>query len=176
MLISLYVLRLHFGPFLFWNIDRDVSFLLQFLMNNLDKLIGKGLDNAIILQVIMLSLSWMIVLAIPMGVLFFHFDGLRKHVRRHETTIIKSGGRSLYRMMFPLIIIGAGLFYGVYWFNDSILPESNHRFKILMQDIQRKKPTFAIESGRFVSQLEGYTILARKVDTVSGALYGRHNL
>ncbi|MFN4990264.1 MAG: LptF/LptG family permease, partial [Ignavibacteria bacterium] len=60
----------------------------------------------------------------------------------------------------------------VYWFNDTILPESNHRFKILMQDIQRKKPTFAIESGRVVSQLEGYTILARKVDTVSGAMYG----
>jgi len=90
----------------------------------------------------------------------------------HETTIIKSGGRSLWRMMMPIIIIGCGLFYGVYWFNDTILPESNHRFKILMQDIQRKKPTFAIESGRFVSQLEGYTILARKVDTASGAMYG----
>jgi lipopolysaccharide export system permease protein len=147
-------------------------FLLQFLMNNLDKLIGKGLDNAIILQVIMLSLSWMIVLAIPMGVLFSTLMAFGSMSGAHEITIIKSGGRSLYRMMFPLIIIGAGLFYGVYWFNDSILPESNHRFKILMQDIQRKKPTFAIESGRFVSQLEGYTILARKVDTLSGALYG----
>ena len=70
MLISLYVLRLHFGPFLFGTLTVMFLFLLQFLMNNLDKLIGKGLDNAIILQVIMLSLSWMIVLAIPMGVLF----------------------------------------------------------------------------------------------------------
>ncbi|MEN9828990.1 MAG: hypothetical protein RJA11_1606, partial [Bacteroidota bacterium] len=172
MLISLYVLRLHFGPFLFGTLTVMFLFLLQFLMNNLDKLIGKGLDNAIILQVIMLSLSWMIVLAIPMGVLFSTLMAFGSMSGAHEITIIKSGGRSLYRMMFPLIIIGAGLFYGVYWFNDSILPESNHRFKILMQDIQRKKPTFAIESGRFVSQLEGYTILARKVDTLSGALYG----
>lgn len=147
-------------------------FLLQFLMNNLDKLIGKGLDNAIILQVIMLSLSWMIVLAIPMGVLFSTLMAFGSMSGAHETTIIKSGGRSLWRMMMPIIFIGCGLFYGVYWFNDTILPESNHRFKILMQDIQRKKPTFAIESGRFVSQLEGYTILARKVDTASGAMYG----
>lgn len=172
MLLSLYVLRLHFGPFLFGTLTVMFLFLLQFLMNNLDKLIGKGLDNAIILQVIMLSLSWMIVLAIPMGVLFSTLMAFGSMSGAHETTIIKSGGRSLYRMMLPLIIIGAGLFYGVYWFNDSILPESNHRFKILMQDIQRKKPTFAIEAGRFVSQLEGYTILARKVDTLSGALYG----
>ncbi len=172
MLLSLYVLRLHLGPFLFGTLTVMFLFLLQFLMNNLDKLIGKGLDNAIILQVIMLSLSWMIVLAIPMGVLFSTLMAFGSMSGAHETTIIKSGGRSLYRMMLPLIIIGAGLFYGVYWFNDSILPESNHRFKILMQDIQRKKPTFAIEAGRFVSQLEGYTILARKVDTLSGALYG----
>ena len=172
MLLSLYVLRLHLGPFLFGTLTVMFLFLLQFLMNNLDKLIGKGLDNTIILQVIMLSLSWMIVLAIPMGVLFSTLMAFGSMSGAHETTIIKSGGRSLYRMMLPLIIIGAGLFYGVYWFNDTILPESNHRFKILMQDIQRKKPTFAIEAGRFVSQLDGYTILARKVDTLSGALYG----
>ena len=172
MLISLYILRLHIGPFLFGTFTVMFLFLLQFLMNNLDKLIGKGLDNAIIMQVIVLSLSWMIVLAIPMGVLFSTLMAFGSMSGAHETTIIKSGGRSLWRMMMPIIIIGCGLFYGVYWFNDTILPESNHRFKILMQDIQRKKPTFAIESGRFISQLEGYTILARKVDTVSGAMYG----
>ncbi|MFM7544676.1 MAG: LptF/LptG family permease [Ignavibacteria bacterium] len=172
MLISLYILRLHIGPFFFGTFTVMFLFLLQFLMNNLDKLIGKGLDNAIILQVIMLSLSWMIVLAIPMGVLFSTLMAFGSMSGAHETTIIKSGGRSLWRMMMPIIFIGCGLFYGVYWFNDTILPESNHRFKILMQDIQRKKPTFAIESGRFVSQLEGYTILARKVDTASGAMYG----
>ena len=172
MLISLYILRLHIGPFLFGTFTVMFLFLLQFLMNNLDKLIGKGLDNAIIMQVIVLSLSWMIVLAIPMGVLFSTLMAFGSMSGAHETTIIKSGGRSLWRMMMPIIIIGCGLFYGVYWFNDTILPESNHRFKILMQDIQRKKPTFAIESGRFISQLEGYTILARKVDTASGAMYG----
>jgi len=172
MLISLYIFRLHIGPFFFGTFTVMFLFLLQFLMNNLDKLIGKGLDNAIILQVIMLSLSWMIVLAIPMGVLFSTLMAFGSMSGAHETTIIKSGGRSLWRMMMPIIFIGCGLFYGVYWFNDTILPESNHRFKILMQDIQRKKPTFAIESGRFVSQLEGYTILARKVDTASGAMYG----
>lgn len=172
MLISLYILRLHIGPFFFGTFTVMFLFLLQFLMNNLDKLIGKGLDNAIILQVIMLSLSWMIVLAIPMGVLFSTLMAFGSMSGAHETTIIKSGGRSLWRMMMPIIFIGCGLFFGVYWFNDTILPESNHRFKILMQDIQRKKPTFAIESGRFISQLEGYTILARKVDTASGAMYG----
>lgn len=172
MLISLYVLRLHVGPFLFGTLTVMFLFLLQFLMNNLDKLIGKGLDNAIIMQVIVLSLSWMIVLAIPMGVLFSTLMAFGSMSASHETTIIKSGGRSLWRMMLPIIIVGAGLFYGVYWFNDTILPESNHRFKILMQDIQRKKPTFAIDEGRFITQLEGYTILARKVDTTTGAMYG----
>jgi lipopolysaccharide export system permease protein len=41
-----------------------------------------------------------------------------------------------------------------------------------MSDIQRKKPTFSLESGQFSSQLEGYTILSRKVDSISGVLLG----
>ena len=172
MILARYLLRLHIGPFLFGTLTVLFLFLLQFLMNNLDKLLGKGLDNGIIVQVILLSLAWMVVLAVPMGVLFSTLMAFGSMSAAQELTIIKSGGRSLWRMMAPLIMIGSLLFYGMYWFNDKILPESNHQFKILMQDIQRKKPTFSIEAGQFVTQLEGYTILARHIDSATRTLYG----
>ncbi len=172
MILARYLLRLHIGPFLFGTLTVLFLFLLQFLMNNLDKLLGKGLDNGIIVQVILLSLAWMVVLAVPMGVLFSTLMAFGSMSAAQELTIIKSGGRSLWRMMAPVIIIGSLLFYGMYWFNDKILPESNHQFKILMQDIQRKKPTFSIEAGQFVTQLEGYTILARYIDSATRTLYG----
>jgi lipopolysaccharide export system permease protein len=172
MILAFYLLRLHLGPFLFGSITVMFLFLLQFLMNNMDKLLGKGLDTSVILQVILLSLAWMVVLAIPMGVLFSTLMAFGSMAAAQELTIIRSGGRSLWRMMLPLIIIGAGLFYAMYWFNDKVLPESNHQFKVLMQDIQRKKPTFSIEAGQFSTQLEGYTILSRKVDSATGSLLG----
>ncbi len=41
-----------------------------------------------------------------------------------------------------------------------------------MFDINRKKPTFSLESGQFSTQIENYTILARKVDSLSNGLSG----
>ncbi|MBI3260067.1 MAG: LptF/LptG family permease [Ignavibacteriae bacterium] len=172
MILARYILRFHIGPFLFGTLTVMFLFLMQFLMNNLDKLMGKGLEPLVILQVIALSLAWMVVLAVPMGVLFSTLMAFGGMSAAQEITIIKASGGGLVRMMLPVVLFGAAIFYGMYRFNDDILPDSNHRFKILMQDIQRKKPTFAIEAGQFSTQLEGYTILSRQVDSVTRSLKG----
>jgi len=114
----------------------------------------------------------MLVLAVPMGVLFSTLMAFGNMSSVHETTIIKSSGGSLIKMMRPVVVFGLILTYVLFWFNDEILPEANHRAKVLMMDIQRKKPTFAIESGKFSQELDGYTIFARRVDSISGVLYG----
>jgi len=90
----------------------------------------------------------------------------------NEITIIKSSGGSLLRMMRPVFFSALMVFAGLFWFNDYVLPDANHRSKILLSDIQRKKPTFAIQKGQFSSQIEGYSILSRQVDSISGTLKG----
>jgi lipopolysaccharide export system permease protein len=117
-------------------------------------------------------MSWMVILAVPMGVLFSSLMTFGSMSMAHEVTIIKASGGSLIRMMTPVIIGGFFLYLGLFYFNDVILPESNHQVKIMMNDIRRKKPTFALESGLFSTQLDGYTILARHVDSIDGTLSG----
>lgn len=141
-------------------------------MNYLDQLVGKGLDAWVIFQLIAYNMAWMVILAVPMGVLFATLMTFGSLSQAHEITIIKASGGSLFRMMLPVIMMGFIVSIALFWFNDQVLPESNHRAKALMSDIQRKKPTFALESGQFSTQLEGYTILARKVDSATGDLYG----
>ncbi len=171
MILAFYLLRFQVGPFFFGTAVVMFVFVLQFVLNFIDKLVGKGLDNWVIIQVVGLNLAWMLVLAVPMGVLFMTLMSFGGMSAAHEITIARASGVSLLRMMRPVIIVGLLLTYGVYRFNDDVLPDANHRAKTLMQDIQRKKPTFAIEAGRFVSQIEGYTILARNV-TADGTLLG----
>lgn len=163
MILALYLLRFQVAPFFFGTSVVLFVFILQFVLNHIDKLVGKGLDYLVILQVVVLNLAWMLVLAVPMGVLFMTLMSFGGMSAAQEITIVKASGVSLFRMMRPVIILGMLLTYGVYRFNDDVLPDANHRAKTLMQDIQRKKPTFAIEAGQFVSQLEGYTILSRNV-------------
>lgn len=170
-IINLYILRSHIGPFLFGFSTVVFIFLMQFIINSLDKLLGKGIETTVIAQAIVLNIPWMVVLAAPMGVLFATLMAFGAMSANYEIPIIKSAGTSLFSMMKPVIVFGFVLSVILFWFNDYILPESNHQAKVLMSDIQRKKPTFAIQPGQFSPNMGGRIILARKVDSISGELY-----
>lgn len=169
-IINRYILRQHIAPFIFGTALVMLLFLMQFLINHLDKFIGKGLSLWIIIQLIAFQLAWMLTLAVPMGTLFSTLMTFGNLSSNSEITIIKASGGSLFFMMRPIIIAGIFITAFVFWFNDYVLPESNQQAKILMSDISRKKPTFALESGQFSSELTGYTILARQVDSLTGKM------
>ncbi len=172
MRLYLHILRAHIGPFVFSFVTLMFIFLLQFLMKFIDQLVGKGLGAWVITELIALSLAWMVVLAVPMSVLvatLMAFGGLSSH---NEITAMKAGGMSLYRMMAPVVIMSLLLTYLLIEFNNKVLPEANHRLKILMIDIRRIKPTLSIVPGLFSQDIAGYSILARKTFEQSNDLEG----
>lgn len=169
--ISLYILRAHVGPFIFGACTVMFVFLLNFLINYLPQLVGKGLGAWIITQLIALNLAWMVTLAVPLGVLMATLMAFGNLGATNEITIIKSSGGAL-RMMVPVLIVAAALSVWLFWFNDAVLPDANFRAQMLMIDIQRKKPTFIVDKGQFSTQIEGYSILARDIDTARGMLLG----
>ncbi len=168
--ISRYILRFQIGPFLFGSLTVLFLFLFQFLSKYLNDLVGKGLESWVIIQLIGLNLAWMLVLAVPMGVLFAALMSFGNLSSTNEITIIKSSGGSLLRIMTPVIVAGILMTIFLFWFNDNVLPEANHKAKILLSDIERKKPTFSLDAGQFSTQLDGYTILSRQIDSVTGNL------
>lgn len=172
MRLYLYILRSHIAPFLFSFVILMFIFLLQFLMKAMDQLVGKGLSPWVIGELIALSLSWMVVLAVPMSVLVATLMAFGKLSAQHEITAMKAGGLSLYRMMGLVVACAALLTYGLVLFNNNVLPEANHRFKTLMIDIRRIKPTLTIEPGVFSQDIQGYSILARKTFEYSNDLEG----
>lgn len=170
-LISRHLLRSHIAPFLLGSFTVVFLFFFQFLILNLDKLIGKGLDNITILQLISYQMPAFIVLAIPMGVLFSTIMAFGSMSANHEITIIKSSGGSLLSMMIPVLIMASGITLFNFWLNNEVLPDSNHASKLLLSDIQEKKPTFALEKGQFSTQLDGFTILPRDIDSARGLMH-----
>ncbi len=141
-------------------------------MNTLEALVGKGLSEWVIFQLIVYNVAWMVILAVPIAVLFSTLMAFGSMSASNEITIIKASGGSLIRMMMPVIVVSILLSYSLFLFNDIVLPESNHKAKTLQFDIMQTKPTFSIDPGQFSTQLEGYTILSRKVDSISGTLFG----
>ncbi len=170
MRLTRYILRLHIGPFLFGTFAVVFIFLLQFIFKNLNDLIGKGLSYFIVGKFILYSLGWMLVLAVPMGVLVSTLMAYGKLSGNNELTIIKSSGGSAFRAMLPAIVGGGLLFVALYLFNDRVLPETNHKAMVMQMDIRQLRPTFAIEPGQFTS-LQGYSILARGIDREANILH-----
>ena len=171
-ILARYILRSVTPPFIFGFSVVIFLFLMQFLMTHLQKLVGKGLSEWVVAQLIIYNIAWMTILAVPMGVLFGTLLGFGSMSANHEITVMKASGGSLLRAMRPVIIASIFVTAALFWFNDVILPEANHKSKLLLGDIQRTKPTFSLESGKFSSEMDGHTIMARHVDSLSGAMTG----
>ncbi|MGV8018467.1 MAG: LptF/LptG family permease [Ignavibacteria bacterium] len=165
-------MKSHAGPFLFSLGTLMFLFLFQFLIKSIDQLVGKGLSLWIITQLIALNLAWMVTLAVPMAVLvstLMAFGGLSS---ANEITIMKAGGISLKRLMIPVLICAVIITYLMVLFNNDVLPEANHKARILLQDISKTKPTFILEAGKFSDDIGGARILVRKTFENSNNIEG----
>lgn len=141
-------------------------------MKAADKLVGKGLDTWIIIQLISYNLSWMVVLVVPMSVLVATLMAFGSMSQNNEITIMKSSGVSLYKMMFGPAIASIMIAFLLVEFNNEVLPDANHQAKILMIEISQKKPTLSLEPGVFSQEVSNYAILVREVDKNSNKIKG----
>lgn len=162
VIIWRHILRTHIAPFIFSVFLLMGIFLLQFLMKYLDQLAGKGLSAFTILQLITLNLAWMLVLAVPMAVLIATLMAFGQLSSTHQVTALKASGVSFYRMLFPVFLASIVVCYLMILFNNDVLPDANHKTKVLTTQISLKKPTLTIIPGMFIPLVEGHTILVKK--------------
>lgn len=172
MLIYRYILKSHVGPFVFSLGTLIFLFLFQFLMKSIDQLIGKGLSIWIIVQLIVLNLAWMLTLAVPMSVLVATLMAFGSLSSNNEITIMKASGISLTKLMFPVLICAGIVTYLMVLFNNEVLPEANHKARVLLQDISKTKPTFILEPGKFSDDIGGAKIFVRKTYENSNEIEG----
>jgi lipopolysaccharide export system permease protein len=172
MILYRYILKAHAGPFFFALAIVVFLFLFQFLMKSLDQLIGKGLSIWIIIQLISLNLAWMLTLAVPMAVLVATLMAFGNFAANNEITSAKAGGISLMKLMIPVILISGILCYLMVRFNNDVLPEANHKARVLFSDITRTKPTLILEPGKFSEDIGGARILVNKTFPNSNNIEG----
>ena len=172
MLIDRYILKSIIGPFIFSLSVVIFIFLFQFLIKSLDQFVGKGLSIWVIIQLISLNLAWMLTLAVPMAMLVASLMAFGNLSSTNEITIMRASGKSLMRLMLPLIIFSFLMFYLMIRFNNDILPEANHKARILLYDISKTKPTFILEPGQFSNDLNGVQILVKKTFPNSNNIEG----
>jgi lipopolysaccharide export system permease protein len=172
MILYRYVIREHIFPF-FASLSIIIFyFIMQQAIMLLDRIVSKGLDPRVVLEVFAIQLGWIIALAIPMAILTASLWVFGRMSGDNEITSIKASGQSMLPLLLPVFAAAAVFTVMLVFFNDLILPDANHRTANLLSDISRKRPAAFIEPKILIHDFPGYTIYAAEVNSRSGDLKG----
>jgi len=165
-----YILRSHVGPFYLGLGVLTFIFMVDIVVDLLELFLVNDVPLLVVLELIALSLGHVLALTIPMAVLVSTLLAFSQMEAENEITAFRSGGTSLYRIILAPFWAAVAMTLFMFLFSNYLLPESNHRLKNLLRDIRKKKPALAIEAGRFIAEIPGYSIYVREKDPVSGLM------
>jgi len=164
IIIQRYILREHVGPFFSAMGTIVLIFLLNIVFRDLGKLLGKGISALTIIEFFFLNLAWILALAIPMAVLIATLMAFGRLSADSEIAALKASGFNLYRLILPVLMAAAVLTVATERFQNIVLPEFNHRVRLLTYDMHRKKPTLALEPYVIFDDIPKYAIMVQEVD------------
>lgn len=147
MLLQRYVLREHLFPFLFSFAVIMFLLIVDLILHTMDLVLKVADQRLVIVELFFLNTAWMVALAVPMAVLVATLLAFGRLSADNEVTAIRSAGVGGLQLLWPVLAAATLLALGLVWFNDRVLPEFNHRARLLTSDIQRKRPT-AVLAGR----------------------------
>lgn len=154
--LTRYILRRHAGPFIFAVIGTTVLLLLDQVSKRFERLIGKDLEWTVIAEVFVYSIPFILAQTLPMAVLIAVLYVFSRMEGDFEITAVKASGIPLSRVMTPLLVCAVILAGGMTWFNNTVLPQSNHHLQVLLRGIGSKKPTFNLREHTINEVLPSY--------------------
>jgi lipopolysaccharide export system permease protein len=91
------------------------------------------------------SIPFILAVIVPMAVLVSVLYAFNRLAADNEISAMKASGVSLARIAAPVVVAAALVAGGLVWFNDTVLPDANHKLASLRVSITRKEPTFALQ-------------------------------
>ena len=90
----------------------------------------------------------------------------------NEITALRASGVNPGAILLAPLTLGVLLAGGLSYFNDRILPETNHAYANLLMDIARKRPAVEVREGVLMTDIEGYALRASQVDAKNSVMNG----
>jgi len=143
--LSRYLVRLHGAPFLFALVALTALLLLNHVTRRFGDFVGKGIPWGVVAEFFGLAVPFIVAMTVPMAVLVAVLYSWSRLAEGNEYTALLSCGVSPLRLVRPVALAGVVVSLVSLALSDHVLPRSNHRLRMLMVDIQRKKPNFSLK-------------------------------
>ncbi len=170
-ILSRYILRQHLPPLGYAIAALTFAMLVNQVAKQFGNFVGKGLPWGVIFEVFALSIPFIVAMTLPMAVLVAVMYTFSHLAADNEVTAMKANGISIGRILAP-VLGGAAVMtmISLFW-NDQVLPRSNHTLRTLLVDIQRKKPTFQLKEQVINEVVPGQFFLrAARIDPAANTL------
>ena len=170
-LVDRYLLKEFIPPFFFSTIALTFILLMNELFRLIDLFVRKGLPIAIVGQILIYTLPLVLSYTAPMAILVAIVMTFGRAAQDNEILALKTSGLSFMSIMRTPFILTLFFTFILIFFNNYVLPESNHRVRNLMLDVTRKRPAVRLPEGIFTDDFPGYTIYIGKKDEGRSRIY-----
>ncbi|MBW7997262.1 MAG: LptF/LptG family permease, partial [Candidatus Glassbacteria bacterium] len=124
--IHCYILRELAGPLIVSLMLLTFILFMRHFVFLFPKIAGKNLGWPVVTEIVVLSLPFIIALVLPMAVLVAVIMSFGRFSADNEVTALKALGIPAHRLMLSPMAAACVLMLGAIWFNDQVVPETNH--------------------------------------------------
>ncbi|PKR81617.1 hypothetical protein CW751_03580 [Brumimicrobium salinarum] len=156
--LSIFFIKSFVGPFLATFFISMFMLVMQFLWKYIDDLMGKGLETAIIIELLFYVSASLLPLALPLAILLSSLIVMGNLGESNELTALKSSGLSIYRILRPLTSVVVLIAIGTFYFSNYVIPVANYKWHSIIWDIQEKKMTSFLKPGSYTQEIDGFSI------------------
>jgi len=168
-ILERYILKENFKPFVVSLMVTTFVMLLDKIIDLLNLIIEKHLDIVTIVSIFGLSLPFILALTIPMAILLASIMSFGRLSVDNELIAFKSCGINIYTLLKPTVIAALFISFFMVYFNNAVLPETNHILKNMMIKANYRRPATAIVPGTF-NTMKNYTIYVK--ERIDDELFG----
>lgn len=136
------------GVLLLSNALKDITMMLQ----------NGAATGGMILQALLLLIPFVLVFALPLGLLAAVLLVFGRISADQELTAIRANGISLVSLVSPVILLGICLSVFSAWLNMEVGPRARVAYKKLLIDQGMRDPLALLQEGRFITEFPDHII------------------
>jgi lipopolysaccharide export system permease protein len=144
-----------------------VVFTFVLLVGNIimlaDLIINKGVDLVSVTKLFLFLIPWLLSFTLPIAALTGVILTFGRLSSDGELTAMRASGISLYRIAFPVLMIGIIFSFLAFFLNDQVAPNASFASRRVIKEIGVKKPTAYLEEGTFIRGFENYVIFIYEI-------------
>lgn len=158
-----YIIQELIGPFLLSLFIFTFILLMGNMIKMADLVITKGVDIRDITRLLGWLIPYLLSFTIPMSILTAVLMGFGRLSQDNEILTMRASGFSLYRIMFPVIILGLIFSLLSFILNDKFIPQAHFATRRIAKEVGIKNPASILEAGTFIKAFKKYIIFVYKI-------------